>query len=161
MNPLARGLAALASVLGFYGCDGAHLEQLKPGISTAQEIRERMGPPGAEWPNPDGTVTWEYSRQPEGTQCWMLTLNQGGVLQKIEQALTKDNFARIEKGWSGEQVRRLLGKPRSETPFPLKAEVVWEWKIASAFPDGAAFFHVHFGPDGRVTAAAQREDAKL
>ena len=83
MNPLARGLAALASVLGFYGCDGAHLEQLKPGISTAQEIRERMGPPGAEWPNPDGTVTWEYSRQPEGTQCWMLTLNQGGVLQKI------------------------------------------------------------------------------
>ena len=64
MNPLARGLAALASVLGFYGCDGAHLEQLKPGISTAQEIRERMGPPGAEWPNPDGTVTWEYSRQP-------------------------------------------------------------------------------------------------
>jgi hypothetical protein len=43
MKPLSRFLAALASILGFYGCDGAHLAQLKPGISTAQEIRERLG----------------------------------------------------------------------------------------------------------------------
>jgi hypothetical protein len=77
MKPLSRFLAALASILGFYGCDGAHLAQLKPGISTAQEIRERLGTPGAEWPNGDGSVTWEYTRQPEGFECWMLTLNQG------------------------------------------------------------------------------------
>lgn len=160
MNPLTRSLAALASIVGFYGCDGAHLAQLKPGISTAQEVRERLGAPGAEWPNPDGSVTWEYTRQPEGTQCWMLTLNQGGVLQRIEQALTEENFARVRKGWSGEQVRRLLGKPRSEVKFPLKSEVVWEWRVEAAIPGGRAFYHVHFSLDGQVIGTERREDAQ-
>lgn len=158
MNPLSRALAAFASIIGFYGCDGAHLAALKPGISTAQEVRERLGAPAAEWPNADGSVTWEYPRQPEGTQCWMLTLNPGGVLQKIEQALTEENFARIEKGWGAERVRRLLGKPRNETKFPLKPEVVWEWRIAPAMPGNNAFFHVHFNLDGLVTGTSRREE---
>jgi hypothetical protein len=55
MNPLSRLLAAIASIIGFYGCDGAHLAQLKPGISTAQEVRERLGMPGA-WNGPMPTA---------------------------------------------------------------------------------------------------------
>ncbi len=158
MNPLSRTLAALASIIGFYGCDGAHLAELKPGTSTAQQVRERLGAPVAEWPNGDGSVTWEYPRGPEGTQCWMLTLNERGVLLKVEQALTEENFARIEKGWSAERVRRLLGKPRNEAKFPLKPEVVWEWRIAPSASASSAFFHVHFSPDGFVTGTSRREE---
>lgn len=149
----------LASVIGFYGCDAAYLADLKPGSSTAQEVRERLGAPAAEWPNGDGSVTWEYPRGPEGTRCWMLTLNERGVLQKIEQALTEENFARIQKGWSGEQVRRLLGKPASEVEFPLKPEVVWEWRIEPVAPGNRAFFHVHFSPAGVVTGTSRREES--
>ena len=159
MNPLSRILAVLASAIGFYGCDATHLAELKPGTSTAQEVRERLGPPATEWPNADGSVTWEYPRGPEGTRCWMLTLNQAGVLQKIEQALTEENFARIEKGWSAEQVRRLLGKPASEVKFPLKPEVVWDWRIDPATTGNRAFFHVHFSLDGFVTGTSRREEA--
>ena len=158
MNPVSRFLAVLASAVGFYGCDAAHLAELKPGISTAQEVRERLGQAVAEWPNPDGSVTWEYPRGPEGTRCWMLTLNQRGVLQKIEQVLTEENFARIEKGWSAEQVRRLLGKPASEVRFPLKPEVVWDWRIDPAISGNRAFFHVHFSLDGFVTGTSRREE---
>jgi hypothetical protein len=158
MNFLSRLLAVLASAIGFYGCDNAHLEALKPGFSTAQEVRARLGPPAAEWPNPDGGATWEYPRGPEGTRCWMLTLDQRGVLLKIDQALTEENFARVAKGWSGEQVRRLLGKPASETSFPLKPEVVWEWRIDPSIPGNRAFFHVHFSTDGIVTGTSRRED---
>ena len=159
MNPLSRILAVLASAIGFYGCDATHLAELKPGTSTAQEVRERLGPPATEWPNADGSVTWEYPRGPEGTRCWMLTLNQRGVLQKIEQALTEENFARIEKGWSAEQVRRLLGKPASEVTFPLKPEVVWDWRIDPATTGNRAYFHVHFSLDGFVTRTSRREEA--
>lgn len=158
MNPLSRLLAALAAVIGLYGCDAHHLAELKPGISTAQEVRARLGPPGAEWPNGDGSVTWEYTRQPEGIECWMLTLNSRGVLQTIEQALTEENFARVQKGWRPEQVRRLLGKPRSEQRFPLKPEVVWEWRVAPTIPGSNAFFHVHFNTDGNVTHTSRREE---
>ena len=158
MNPISRTLAALASAVGFYGSDGMHLDRLKPGISTAQEVRERLGAPAAEWPEDDGSVTWEYPRGPEGTRCWMLTLNAGGVLQKIEQALTEENFVRIQMGWSGEQVRRLLGKPAGEVKFPLKPEVVWEWRIAPVTPGNSAWFHVHFSPDGFAIRTSRREE---
>jgi len=161
MNPLSRLLAALASILGFYGCDANHLAALHPGSSTAQEVRARLGAPAAEWPNPDGGATWEYPRGPEGTRCWMLTVDRQGVLQRIEQALTEENFARVEKGWNGEQVRRLLGKPARETPFPLKPEVVWEWRIEPKTPGYNAFFHVHFSPTGLVTGTSRREEAPV
>ena len=159
MNPFFRAPAALASIIGFYGRDGAHLTELKPGISTVQEVRERFGPPVAEWPGDDGDVTWEYPRGPEGTRCWMLTLDRHGVLKKIGQALTEENFARIEKGWSAVQVRRLLGRPRNETKYPLKAEAVWEWRIEPLMSGNNAFFHVHFSLEGFVTGTSRREES--
>jgi hypothetical protein len=158
MNPLSRMLAALAAAIGFYGCDGIHLRRLKPGSATAREVRERLGTPTAEWPNEDGGVTWEYARQPEGVRCWMLTLDARGVLQRIEQTLTEENFARIEPGWSAERVRRLLGRPASEVEFPLKPEVVWDWRIDQALPGNRAWFHVHFSLDGFVTGTSRREE---
>ena len=159
MNPLSRTLAALAAAVGFYGADAMHFRALKPGSATAREVRERLGAPAAEWPLEDGGATWEYPRGPEGTRCWMLTLDAGGILQKVEQALTEENFARIEAGWSAERVRRLLGRPATETEFPRKPEVVWDWRIEPALPGNGAWFHVHFSPDGFVTATSRREDS--
>lgn len=159
MNPVARLLARLAYTIGFYGCDDVHLRALKPGTSNAQDIRQRLGPPEAEWSNEDGSATWAYPRGPEGFRCWMLTLDSRSVLQKIWQALAEENLARIEAGWSAERVRRLLGKPGKETEFALKPEVVWEWRIAPATPGFDAYFHVHFSPDGFVTGTSRREES--
>ena len=158
MNPVLRTLAAVASRIGFYGFDGIHFAALKPGRATARDVRERLGAPAAEWPNGDGGATWEYPRGPAGTRCWMLTLDDRGVLQKIEQALTEENFARIEAGWSAEQVRRLLGKPASEAGFPLKPEIVWEWRIDATAPSTHTWFDVHFTPNGYVTGTSRREE---
>lgn len=159
MNPLSRTLAALAAAVGFYGGDDIHLARLKPGSSTARDVRERLGAPAAEWANEDGGTTWEYPRGPEGTRCWMLTLDARGVLQQIEQALTEENFARIEQGWSAERVRRLLGRPAGEVEFPLKSEVVRDWRIDPAMPGNRAWFQVHFSPDGFVTGTSRREES--
>jgi hypothetical protein len=159
MRSLIRILAALASVIGLAGCDQFNLNSLTPGVSTAQEVRTRLGPPQAEWPNPDGSTTWEYPRGPEGVHCWMVTLGPDGVLRSIEQALTEENFARIEKGWSGDQVRRLLGKPALATTYPLKPETVWEWKIEAKSPGYRAWFYVHFDPGGHVTGTSRREQS--
>ena len=157
-SPLRNALAALAHAIGFYGCDSFNLNALTPGISTAQQVRERLGPPAAEWANADGGNTWEYPRGPEGIHCWMITLGPDGVLRRIDQALTEENFARVEKGWTGEQVRRLLGKPALETTYPLKPETVWEWRIEAKSPGYRAFFHVHFDMAGYVTGTSRREE---
>ena len=158
MKRLISLLLGTLAMLGLAACDAVNMKDLKPGVSTGYDVRDKLGKPGIEWRNDDGSVTWEYTRQPEGFECWMLTLNQAGVLQKIEQALTADNFARVEKGWKEMQVRRLLGKPRSEVKFPLKPEVVWEWRIEPTARGNNAFFHVHFNLEGTVTGTSRREE---
>lgn len=156
MRRLIAWLCALLSAIGITACDYINMRELKPGVSTAMEVRERFGPPHMEWRNDDGSTTWEYSRQPEGVDCYMITIGADDILREIDQVLNETNFARVEKGMTGDQVRRLLGKPASSQFFRLKNETVWEWKIsqgeASAEP---VYFTVAFNTDGRVTGTGR------
>ena len=72
-------IATAATVIGaalLPACDAVNLQEIKPGITTASEVKTRMGEPGFQHWNNDGTATWEYSRQPSGTQCYMITFEQ-------------------------------------------------------------------------------------
>lgn len=131
---------------------------LKPGIG-GDEIRSRFGPPASEWHNEDGTVTWEYPQGPEGQQCHMLTLDAARVLLRVEQVLAEPYFARIEKGWTHDRVRRLLGRPRTAVFFPLKREEVWDWRIESSHPGTQVLFNVHFDEAGAVTGTSRSEQS--
>ena len=130
-------------------CDGFNLKALKPGVSSALEVRDRMGPPSMEWKDADGTLTWEYSRTPEGMVNYMIVIGADNVLREVRQVLTEENFGKVKAGMSKEEVRRLLGKPAHELYFPLKKEHVWDWKTKSE-TSMDWFFNVHFDEDGRV-----------
>ncbi|KAB2965176.1 outer membrane protein assembly factor BamE [Zoogloea sp.] len=146
-------LGALAA-LGLAGCDAVTMKDLKPGVSTGFDVRDRLGKPGIEWRNDDGSVTWEYTRQPEGTECFMATIGPDNILRSLENVLTPANLARVEPGWTKDQVRRLLGKPRSVQHFTLKKEEVWDWRMPPEF-SAEVFFNIHFSEDGRVTGTSR------
>lgn len=146
-------LGALA-VLGLAGCDAVTMKDLKPGVSTGYDVRDKLGKPGIEWRNDDGSVTWEYTRQPEGTECFMATIGPDNVLKSLENVLTPQNFARVQPGWTRDQVRRLLGKPRSVQKFALKKEEVWDWRLPAEF-SADVFFNIHFDEDGKVTGTSR------
>jgi hypothetical protein len=116
-------------MLGLAGCDAVNMKDLKPGVSTGYDVRDKLGKPGIEWRNDDGSVTWEYTRQPEGTECFMATIGPDNILKSLENVLTPQNFARVQPGWTRDQVRRLLGKPRSVQVFAMKKEEVWDWRL--------------------------------
>jgi len=149
---------ALALCLG--GCDYFALQELKPGISTDLEVRDRFGQPTMEWRNDDGSLTWEYPRGPQGNDTYMITIGPDRVLRAVEQVLTEANYARIEKGMDEARVRRILGKPGHVTTYPNKGETVWDWRIAGTIPSEEAHFHVHFGPDGKVGGTSRRVEPK-
>lgn len=155
MRQLLLRLCALLAALGLPACDG--VTRLRPGISSAAEVRNIMGEPGMEWQNPDGSRTWEYSRQPEGKECFMLTLGPDAVLQSVEQVITPENLARVRPGMGKDEIRRLLGKPRSVQAYALKQEEVWDWKTGREVATDQ-FFNVHFDPDGRVFRTSQSQD---
>lgn len=157
MKRLRAWLCALLSAVGLTACDYLNMRELQPGVSSALEVRDRFGPPQMEWRNADGSLTWEYSRQPEGIECFMITIGADNILRRIEQVLTEDNFARVQRGMNGDEVRRLLGKPAASQFFQLRKETVWEWKIDHGNASGGepVYFTVSFNTDGRVVGSGR------
>ncbi|MBL8491543.1 MAG: outer membrane protein assembly factor BamE [Rhodocyclaceae bacterium] len=149
-------LAALAATF-LHGCDTAEFYNLKPGVSTVAEVFERMGLPAAEYPNADGTITYEYPRGPNGVHCHMVTVGADKILVRIDQVLTEANFAKVKEGMGREEIRRLLGRPGEVTTFPMKNEEVWDWRYEGTPQINEYHFHVHFDPaTGKVLSTSRR-----
>ena len=159
MHKLLSFLLGALALVGLAGCDAVNMKDLKPGVSTGYDVRDKFGTPGIEWRNDDGSVTWEYTRQPQGTECFMITVGPDNILRSIENVLTPDNFARIQPGWTKDQVRRLLGKPRSVQKFALKKEEVWDWQLPPEISVNV-FFNVHFDAAGVVTGTSRSTEQK-
>lgn len=151
---------ALASAL-LPACDIVNLPQIKPGITTATEVLERMGEPGYRHWNDDGTATWEYSRQPAGVHCYMINFDHQQVVARLEQVLSDPYFARVRPGMSKDDIRRLLGAPGSRMVFDNLREEIWEWRIESLLPSEETYFMVHFDTShGAVKKSSKRIETK-
>ena len=159
MHKLLSFLLGALALVGLAGCDAVNMKDLKPGVSTGYDVRDKFGTPGIEWRNDDGSVTWEYTLQPQGTECFMITVGPDNILRSIENVLTPANFARIQPGWTKDQVRRLLGKPRSVQKFALKKEEVWDWRLPPEISVDV-FFNVHFDEAGVVTGTSRSTEQK-
>lgn len=156
MQTIKKLFLAMFAVILLQACDQLALRELEPGASTVTEVRDWFGAPEQEWRNDDGSTVLEYSRQPAGTECFMITIGPDGILRSIDQVLTDANFARIRNGMSGEEVRRILGRPASRKTFDLKPETVWEWHIGQDNPlSEPAFFTVSLDATGRVTGTGR------
>jgi outer membrane protein assembly factor BamE (lipoprotein component of BamABCDE complex) len=150
MKRLIRALVALICAIALAACDQQGrpieeigLEKLTKGMSTESDVRMIMGQPGTVWEEENGTRSLEYPKGPEGHRTWFFDIGKDGKLKDYRQALTPENFAGIKPGMSMDAVRRILGKPRKETQFTLKKEVVWDWLYLERV-DFPRLFHVHF-----------------
>ena len=113
---ITAATAAVASAL-MPACDIVNLNEIRPGITTAAEVRARMGEPGFIHHDNDGTAIWEYSRQPQGVHCYMIAFDRKDVVTRMDQVLNDANYARIADGLSKDDVRRILGVPATKVVF--------------------------------------------
>lgn len=140
---IASAAAAIVAAL-LPACDAVNLPEIKPGLTTAAEVRTRMGEPGFRHRNDDGTATWEYSRQPSGVHCYMISFDHQQVVSKIEQVLNEANYARVRDGMTKDDVRRLLGAPATQVVFDNLKEEIWEWRVEGVPSTDETYFMVHF-----------------
>ena len=150
MKRIRTLLCGVLALFGLAACEEFAIKDLRPGVSTGFEVRDRLGPPGIEWRNGDGTVTWEYSMQPAGVTCYLITIDANNVVQAVDQVLTEAQFARITPGLDETQVRRLIGKPAKTTFHALKQETVHDWLIDNSDRLALVYFNVYFDQQGRV-----------
>ena len=155
----ALGTALMAALLP--ACDQVNLQKIEPGVTTQAEVRQRMGEPGFVHWNDDGTPTWEYARQPNGMNCYMISFGADERVRQVEQVLNPKNYARIRDGLAKDDVRRILGAPGSKIVYDNLREEVWEWRIEGANPLDETYYMVHFDTrHGAVKNTSQRVATK-
>lgn len=131
---LTRVMMVLCGLLAA-GCDREGrpieefgLEKLAVGVSTEADVRMAMGAPETVWAEDDGSRILEYPKGPEGARTWIFNIDSTGKLRDYHQALTPENLARVRPGMQRDDVRRLLGKPRSVVRFDRLQEEVWDYR---------------------------------
>jgi len=142
----ATAAAAAFCLLALTACDPQRISELKEGVSTEADVRDRFGAPENVWDEPGGARTFEYNRQPAGQVNYMITIGTDGRMVALRQVLTPENFARVLPGQRMDEVRRLLGKPAKATPYELKKETWADWRYLEV-PNQAKVFTVVYGPD--------------
>lgn len=159
---LGRLITGVLAAVGFVGaCDLQNINELEPGVSTEADVRERFGQPEAVWDGEEGAQVYEYNRQPEGVVNYMITIGADGVLVKVSQVLTEENFAQVKPGMALEQVRRLLGKPRKVQTYPLSGETHHDWRFQPKGSTEPMIFSVAFDRDLRVIKTGTMPDPDL
>jgi hypothetical protein len=132
------------------------LDKLAKGISSEGDLRNAMGQPETVWEDDDGTRILQYPKGPEGVRTWEFLIDKSGKLKDYRQLLTEENFARIKPGMSKDEVRRMLGKPRSVAQYKLKNEEAWDWRYQAI--TAQRLFNVHFDmTSGKVTQTSSSD----
>jgi outer membrane protein assembly factor BamE (lipoprotein component of BamABCDE complex) len=138
-----------AAAAALAGCSAFQLPE--PGTPVAQ-VEKRMGPAADKRVHADGEVWYYYPQQPYGLKNYVARVDREGRLIAMEQRLTDENVARLEKGKTrADDVRDLLGPPYKVWPFPRMQRDIWEYRMTK---DGAAGtpqgLYVQISPDNVV-----------
>jgi outer membrane protein assembly factor BamE (lipoprotein component of BamABCDE complex) len=152
--------AALGLVVAMLvaACDPQRVEKLEEGVATEAQVRQQFGEPANIVLLPDGSRAFEYPRQPEGWTNYLITIGPDGKMSALRQLLNEDNFARLEPGLSGMQVRQMLGRPALQQHFDLKNEDVLSWRFKQHGQESKLFSATFVG--GKLTAKAIADDPR-
>ena len=154
-----RVLCCIALVLGLLSaCDQQRIAKLEEGVSTEAQVREQFGDPLTEVEQPDGSRVLEYTRQPEGTTNYFITIGADGKMASLRQVLTEANFVRVRAGMESLEVRALIGRPGKVRRYAMSPGEVWEWRFADG--NRTRIFGVTFDPSGRVLKTSIGDDTE-
>jgi len=144
-------LFVLAAVAALAGCGTGQFRAPEPGISMAQ-LESAMGQAADKRVHSDGETWYYYPRQPHGLAMFVARVDREGKVIAVEQRLTDQNVAKLEKGKTkADDVRDLLGPPWKVWPFPRMQRDIWEYRMtidaAGWIPQG---LYVQMSPDNVV-----------
>ena len=123
----------------------------RPGKSTKNEVRAKLGAPTAIRRSAGGEEVWEYAAKPTPYQTHFLTFAKDGMLRDIKQVINDENFSNIKAGSSTQaDVTALLGTPWRTTNYgdchPVDYQEVWEYRGRDSA--GIYTLHIEFDEAG-------------
>jgi hypothetical protein len=148
-------LAALVVVAVLAACTSYSPTGLPPGSTEAAAIKD-MGQPTAQSPLPDGGKRLEFDRGPLGYHTYMLDFDAQGRLQRWDQVLTEENFAKIQAGMDKSEVQALIGHPSDVEGYGYpKLLHAWSYRY---WNPSCLWFQVGMTTEGKVVDSAYATD---
>jgi hypothetical protein len=140
---MSRALAVLCSAL-LFGCAADVHRAVAPGMAST-EVGSRVGKPTAIGKLADGSVYWDYSRQPYYTD--RVTFGPDDRVREVRNLLTEENYQNLRPGITLDQVVATLGPSyignmyaNGTTVWTYRYQDVGIWKL----------LHVTMDPSGRM-----------
>ena len=122
------------------------------------EVESRIGKPVDVLSTPAGEVLWQYPSGPFGQQTYIVTFGKDERVKSIYQALTWENFAKIRKEMSREEIRMMFGRPFTSVTYRPLNEEVWSYRYLIPVNDNR-IFNVHFdAKTGLVKTTSDQRD---
>jgi len=141
MKPLHSLLPAIALAV-LSGCASLQPPSFAPGTGMG-EVESRLGKPRDVVKMPDGDTVWQYPTGPVGQTTYMVRFGPDQRTKSAYQALTLQQFAKIQRGTTRDEVRLLLGPPGGTMFFGRMNEEVWSYRYQASASDNR-IFNVHF-----------------
>lgn len=132
--------------------------RLPVGVASFNDVLAQMGPPAMHWQNSDGSEQLAYPRGPMGVHTFMVYLGTDKRLERIENALVSERFARVRPGEDDQNaILRLFGPPNPEWTvyYQARDELVWQWLICDDWNRLARFSVLFDGRSGLVRSTLQ------
>lgn len=142
-------VALLASCAGFPS--GGY--DIPPG-TPRDAVIARSGPPARVVALPGGGERLQYSLQPTGREAWMVDVDASGKVVRAWQALTLENFNRIQPGWTMADIEREFGPPARVDGVASWRGPIWTWRWRDN-ANADMFYYVYFDEQGIVRRAHQ------
>ena len=158
----AKHLVSIAILCLLAACAGYGGSGLKAGEDGQADVIRVMGIPAMQWADADGSRQLAYPRGPMGVHTYMAHIGPDGKLQRIENVLTLETFARVRPGMNLEQVLRLLGpsEPSGTAYFKARDELVWEWRYCDPANELARFVVLFDGTQRTVRSTMKQTEAQ-
>ena len=151
---------AAAALLLVAGCAALRPPSVPTGASMA-EVEGLLGRPKDVVAGPGGVTEWQYPTGPVGQTTFMVRFGADERTKAAYQALTFEQFAKVRRGISRDEVRLLLGPPGQTMFFVRMNEEVWSYRYQAAASDNR-IFNVHMdATTGYVRTTSEQMDPLL
>ena len=154
MNIPLRLVAVSFAAVALAGCA---TPSIPPGAAMG-DVESRMGKPVDVVKAPNGDTVWQYPKGPYGQFTYMVTFGGDQRVKNFTQALTFDNFTKIQTGMTKDEIRLMFGRPGEVRTYRNLNQEAWFYRYQAPVTQPRIYGVYFDATSGLVRSISDQQD---